>query len=80
MKPPMPVVISEAALAVIAGSDTTASTLTAIWYFLMSHPMALERLRSEVDSVFPAGDEVLAYYKTADMSYLNGVMWVYVKL
>lgn len=41
-------------MAVVAGSDTTATTLTALWYFLLRHPKALARLEEEVDGAcFP---------------------------
>lgn len=74
VKPPIPVVISEAVLAIIAGSDTTASTLSAAWYCLFRNPSAMAHLRNEVDSVFPAGDEPLDFSQMTNMPYLNAVM------
>lgn len=38
-----------------AGSETTAISLSAAFYFLLKHPTALERLRSEIDEAALAG-------------------------
>lgn len=38
-----------------AGSETTAISLSAAFYFLLKHPIALERLRSEIDEAALAG-------------------------
>lgn len=79
VKPPLPVVYSDGTLAIIAGSDTTASTFSAIWYYLLidnrdNGGVVYERLRREIDEVFPAGVEPLDFSKMAGMEYLNGVM------
>jgi len=53
VKPTIQVVASEGVLAVIAGSDTVASALTAVWYYLLRDPSMFKRLRTEVDTYFP---------------------------
>ncbi|CEJ56540.1 Putative CND5p [Penicillium brasilianum] len=42
--------IDEAALLIIAGSDTSAYTLTCATYYLLSTPVALDALREELDA------------------------------
>jgi cytochrome P450 family 628 len=43
--------IGDVGLIVVAGSDTTATTLTCLFYQLALHPEALARLRDEVDAL-----------------------------
>lgn len=62
---------SEGVLAIIAGSDTVASTLTALWYYLMRDASMFNRLRAEVDMHFPFGQEPLDFSKMSRMPYLN---------
>lgn len=66
-------------LAVVAGSDTTANTLSGVFYYLLMHPRELERLRDEVDRVFPSDegeDAVDAARLAGKMPVLNAVMYV----
>ncbi|KAF8896562.1 cytochrome P450 [Infundibulicybe gibba] len=64
-------VISDGGLAIIAGADTTSSVLSNLFYFLLSNPVAYQRLQTEIDSL---GDEVMDYSKQAHLPYLNGVI------
>ncbi|KAH9035154.1 high nitrogen upregulated cytochrome P450 monooxygenase 2 [Lactarius deliciosus] len=59
-------------LAIIAGSDTTSSALTAVLYYLLCNPAAYERLQAEVDGAFPDGEEPLDVMKLSQMEWLNG--------
>ncbi|KAI9446339.1 high nitrogen upregulated cytochrome P450 monooxygenase 2 [Lactarius indigo] len=59
-------------LAIIAGSDTTSSVLTAALYYLLCNPLAYERLQAEVDGAFPSGEEPLDGTKLSQMEWLNG--------
>jgi cytochrome P450 len=61
-------------LAIIAGSDTTSSVLTAIIYYLLLNPVAYEHLQEEVDSAFPSGEEPLDVVKLSHLEWLNGCM------
>ena len=64
-------------LAIIAGSDTTSSVLTAILYYLLLNPEAYERLLEEIDCTFTSGEEPLDTVKLSHMEWLNCCMWVY---
>ncbi|KZP06692.1 hypothetical protein FIBSPDRAFT_304744 [Athelia psychrophila] len=48
--PPRATIAADGIMAVVAGSDTTATTLMALWYFLLRHPEARARLD---DTCFP---------------------------
>ena len=63
-------------MAIVAGSDTTSSVLTAALYYLLCNPVAYEHLQAEVDGAFPSGEEPLDVTKLAQMEWLNGCMWV----
>lgn len=53
IKPPLRVVSSDDILVVVAGSDTTATTISALVYYLICDTVAFSRLRAEIDRVFP---------------------------
>ncbi|KAF8182926.1 cytochrome P450 [Pholiota molesta] len=52
----LPMIISNALLAIVAGSDTTAFTLSCVMYLLLSTPEAYQRLQWEVDEAFAKHD------------------------
>jgi cytochrome P450 len=70
----MPVVHSDGLLAVIAGSDTTATAITVLWYYLILDPPKSDRLRNEVDAYFPQGEEPSEFARMVNMPYLNACM------
>ena len=75
--PALPVVMADSGFAVIAGSDTTSTTLAGLFYYLLSNPDAYTRLQEEVDSVFPGQEGYpLDSGKLSGMQYLNAVMCV----
>lgn len=74
VSPPLAQVVAEGQLAVLAGSDTTASILTSMFWCLLSHPAAYKRLQAEVDAYYPPGENALDTKHHADMPYLNAVM------
>lgn len=59
-------------LASIAGSETTATTLATITYYLFRNPAILTRLQHEIRSNFKTYDEINAQ-TTADLPYLHAV-------
>ncbi|EKM52361.1 uncharacterized protein PHACADRAFT_148937 [Phanerochaete carnosa HHB-10118-sp] len=64
-------ITADGMLAIIAGSDTTSTMLTNLWYFMLRHPEYAERLRKEIDLTFPPGEDPLDFSRHADMPYLN---------
>ncbi|KAH8103349.1 high nitrogen upregulated cytochrome P450 monooxygenase 1 [Cristinia sonorae] len=72
VKPPLEEVASEGGLAIVAGSDTTAVTLSHVFYFLLCHPPCMERLHKEVGSQYPGATDTMSdFARHADMPYLN---------
>ncbi|EJD51740.1 cytochrome P450, partial [Auricularia subglabra TFB-10046 SS5] len=57
----------------VAGRDTTMSTLTFAVYFLSQHPEVLARLRDEVLAKFPEG-QIPSYEDLREMKYLRAVL------
>ncbi|THG99327.1 hypothetical protein EW026_g3001 [Hermanssonia centrifuga] len=67
-------VISDGALAVVAGSDTTASVLSNIFWCLLSHPEVYKRLQQEVDQYYPQQEDALDTTHHTKMFYLEAVI------
>ncbi|KZP25865.1 cytochrome P450 [Athelia psychrophila] len=70
-KPTMPALFSDGALAIIAGADTTSTTLSVIGYFLLVHPEHFQRLRAEIDQFFPDRADPIDFTKMVGMPFLN---------
>ena len=58
-------------LAIVAGSDTTSSAMSNLFYLLLTHPVKYKRLQAEIDEL---GHEVMDYGKQGRLTYLNGAM------
>jgi hypothetical protein len=72
-----PLAVGNSILAIIAGSDTTATVLSNIFFYLLSNPESYARLQAEVDEAFPRGSKEPNNAPTlANMVYLNAVMCV----
>ncbi|KAI0065820.1 high nitrogen upregulated cytochrome P450 monooxygenase 2 [Artomyces pyxidatus] len=71
VRPSLPTLTSDGILAIIAGSDTTATTLTALFNYLMQYPAVYERLQQEIEAAFPHGEEPIDAAKLSRMSWLN---------
>ncbi|KAL6855679.1 cytochrome P450 [Trichoderma novae-zelandiae] len=54
----LPELWDNASLLIIAGSETTATTLSGITYYLLTHPEALEKVKSEVRTSFTSEAEI----------------------
>ncbi|KAG1747161.1 cytochrome P450 [Suillus paluster] len=67
-------VASDGVLAIVAGSDTTATTLSSLFWSLLSNPETYLRLQAEVDRFFPPGEDSLSTVHHPQMSYLNAVI------
>jgi len=70
-KPTTAEILSDSALAIIAGADTTASALTSFIYLIMRYPKVHQRLRKEVDSL---GSDFLNPDKQTRLAYLNATL------
>lgn len=57
---------------VIAGSETTATALSCITYYLLRNPDITAQLRREIDDTFPTYDAISAS-STAGLKYLNAI-------
>lgn len=65
----MPELQETAVILVIAGSETTATLLSALTYFSLRHPRVYERLVREVRSLFPS-------YESINMVSTNGLKYL----
>ncbi|KAF7980603.1 hypothetical protein HWV62_37374 [Athelia sp. TMB] len=72
--PSMPEVVQDSGLVIIAGSDTTSTVLSSLFWFIMTNPAIYSRLQAEIDSVFPPGEDALNVAKHIHMNYLNAVI------
>ncbi|KAF5670172.1 isotrichodermin C-15 hydroxylase (cytochrome P-450 monooxygenase CYP65A1) [Fusarium circinatum] len=63
----------QAKVLMIAGSETTASLLSATSYYLLKNPEKLVNLQAEVRSVFSSRDDITGD-AVAHLPYLNGVI------
>ncbi|KAG6902649.1 hypothetical protein C0995_013774 [Termitomyces sp. Mi166 len=70
VRPPVGDVIADSALTMIAGSDTTATGISNLFYLLLSHPKSLKRLRDEVDSVYQ-DEGILSSAMHSQLPYLT---------
>ncbi|TFK36467.1 cytochrome P450 [Crucibulum laeve] len=73
---PLPFILSNAVLAVIAGSDTTSSVLSNGIYYLISHPDYYTRLQKEVDYALGPVRELapIDLGKLSNLELLNAVI------
>ncbi|KLO08951.1 high nitrogen upregulated cytochrome P450 monooxygenase 2 [Schizopora paradoxa] len=72
---PEDIVVTDGLLAIVAGSDTTTTALSGIFYYLMTHPLACKKLRAEIDATFPPLEGNPFDTSTlASMPYLNAVI------
>lgn len=68
------VLISAAGGNIGAGSDTTAVSLTAVFYYLCRHPEATKKLRAEIDALGPRRSSPLTFQEAQSMPYLQAVV------
>lgn len=60
----------------VAGSDTTAISLSAVLYYLLKHPACMQRLQSEVDDLAAKGElsRNTTFKESQQMPYLQAVI------
>jgi cytochrome P450 len=66
--------ILEASLAITAGSDTTAMSLTNTFFYLMTNPEVYARLKEEIDENVPADIDVADPAQVTKLPYLQAVL------
>ena len=52
-------------------SDTTATTLANLWYYLLLYPAHYKRLQREIDAVFLRGEDPVDQGRLVGMVFLN---------
>ncbi|KAL3448088.1 cytochrome P450 [Aspergillus insuetus] len=69
-------VVTEVWAVIWAGSDTTATALTSIFYHVHKHPQALAKLRAEIDGAFEDGrlQFPIRYSDARKLPYLHAVI------
>ena len=67
---PSDIVMSDSDLVVVAGSDTTRTVLSSLFFYLLCNPKKLAKLRKEIDRHYPP-DESLSSKHFQEMSYLD---------
>ncbi|KAI8056259.1 cytochrome P450 [Syncephalis plumigaleata] len=67
-------IISNIILLMVAGTDTTALTLTWTMYLLLKHPNYMEQLVAEVESTFPDPNTKIDHAATTSMPFLEAVL------
>jgi cytochrome P450 len=72
-------IVQEGALAIVAGSDTTSTTLANALAYLLSDPASMKRLQRELDEAARKADlasleEPLDFDVLAELPFLNAVM------
>ena len=64
----------DARLLIVAGSDTTATTLTYLFYHLAKDPSVVRKLRDELEKHGIRTDENFTVLNLTNLEYLNGVI------
>ncbi|SMY28276.1 unnamed protein product [Zymoseptoria tritici ST99CH_1A5] len=71
---PMPELWMEGNTLIVAGSDTTSTTLSATLHYLLHGPHTLHRLESEILSTFSSPSEIAMGPKLQSCTYLRAVL------
>ncbi|KAB8226159.1 cytochrome P450 [Aspergillus novoparasiticus] len=72
--PSEPALHDDSRVVVIAGSDTTASALANIIYFLAKHPQILRKLQAQLDRAMPNGPQSWTYDKAKTIGYIDDII------
>ncbi|KAJ6441185.1 cytochrome p450 protein [Purpureocillium lavendulum] len=73
-------ILNEATVLLVAGTDTTASTLSAIVYHVLADRAVLRRLKDELQDALPDADEPPSAAQLDALPYLNAVIHEAVRL
>ncbi|KAJ7231273.1 cytochrome P450 [Mycena haematopus] len=70
-KPTLKSSAADGIVAIVAASDTTASTLSSLVWFLLSNPKYYQRVQQELDSVIVEGDDPFDVNKHQELHFLS---------
>jgi len=70
-RPSLAISAADGIVAVVAASDTTASAMSSLVWFLLSNPEYYRRVRLELDTVFVDGDDLFDIQKHAQLQFLS---------
>lgn len=59
---------------IIAGSETTATTLATVLYYLARHQSVLAKLQQKLDEAMPGGADDWSYDKVKDISFIDDII------
>ena len=65
---------STVSLLVLAGSETSATTLTSATYYSLNHPRVFERLKKEIRDAFDHDPSSITVSAVSELPYLNAVI------
>ncbi|KAK6988925.1 cytochrome P450 [Favolaschia claudopus] len=63
--------VADGIVAIVAASDTVASTLCSVIWFLLSHPHQYQRLQKELDTAIADGDDPFDAVKHQELHFLR---------
>ncbi|KAF7360564.1 hypothetical protein MVEN_00787500 [Mycena venus] len=70
-KPTLKTVAADGIVAIVGASDTTASALSSLVWFLLSNPEYYRRVQKELDSVISDGDDPFDVNKHQELQFLS---------
>ncbi|GCB28196.1 tryprostatin B 6-hydroxylase [Aspergillus awamori] len=59
---------------IIAGSETTATTLATVLYYLAKHPSVLAKLQEKLDEAMPDGADHWSYDTVKDIAFIDDII------
>ncbi|PQE19513.1 Benzoate 4-monooxygenase cytochrome P450 protein [Rutstroemia sp. NJR-2017a WRK4] len=69
-RPSLPELHSESNLLIIAGTDTTSTTLVGLWFYILRSPSVYAKLVNEIRTAFSSEEEIRSGPKLASCTYL----------
>ncbi|KAH9513224.1 hypothetical protein Btru_034410 [Bulinus truncatus] len=68
-------IVSHALLFLLAGYETTSTTLAYLFFELSQNPLVQQRLRHEIMTILPRGYHTIEYDDLKKLTYLDYVIW-----